>query len=197
MILEDIASVVAGQIMTRVSADKDTGDEVMESVTVLVPKAICEGAIIKVDLGKVNLSKAIDDDKYTQEGDVIIKLSTPYDAVYISKENVGLAIPSFCAAIRLMDDKVDAKYLLAYLNSSYVRNQLTSKVMGASRPMIKITDIRKLNIPDVSKQNQQDIGEAYMLSAKKRTILLEMIEVERNLMENIVLASMKGEIDND
>lgn len=188
MRLEDIANVIAGQIMTRVTDENNEG----ESVQVLVPKAIVGGIIVKEDLGKAVLSKSVDEDKYTQEGDVVIKLSTPYDAAYVTAEDAGIVIPSFCATIRITKENLmDAKYLSAFLNTSYVRNQLTAKVVGSARPMIKITDVRALEIPKVSMKDMRDIGEAYMLSGMKKVTLLEMIATESKLMENIVLASIK------
>ena len=91
MILENIADVIAGQIMTRVTEDNNDG----EAVQVLAPKAISNGIIIKEDLGKAVLSKDVDENKYTKEGDVVIKLSTPYDAAYVTSKDIGLVIPSF------------------------------------------------------------------------------------------------------
>ena len=140
MTLENIASVTAGQIMTRVTADKDAGEQVLGNVQVLVPKAIVSGVIVKDDLGDAELGKQIDEEKYTHEGDVVIKLSTPYDAAYVDEENAGIAIPSFCAAIRITDnDKLDARYLTAFINSPYVRDELTAKVVGSARPMTKLS----------------------------------------------------------
>lgn len=194
MRLEDIANVIAGQIMTRVTDENSNGEEVQ----VLVPKAIVDGIIVKEDLGRAVLSKAVDEDRYTQEGDVVIKLSTPYDAAYVTADDAGLVIPSFCATIRITDENlVDAKYLSAFLNTSYVRNILTAKVVGSGRPMIKITDIRALELPEVSVKDMRDIGEAYMLSGKKKATLLEMIETESKLMENIVLESIKEGLSNE
>lgn len=194
MILENIADVIAGQIMTRVTEDNNDG----EPVQVLAPKAISSGIIIKEDLGKAVLSKAVDENKYTKEGDVVIKLSTPYDAAYVTSKDIGLVIPSFCATIRISNDNlIDAKYLSAFLNTSYVRNQLTAKVVGSSRPMIKISDIRALEIPEVSIDDMRDIGEAYMLSGRKKEILLEMVQAESMLMENIILASIKEGMNNE
>lgn len=194
MILENIADVIAGQIMTRVTEDNNDG----EPVQVLAPKAISNGIIIKEDLGKAVLSKDVDENKYTKEGDVVIKLSTPYDAAYVTSKDIGLVIPSFCATIRISNDNlIDAKYLSAFLNTSYVRNQLTAKVVGSSRPMIKISDIRALEIPEVSIEDMRDIGEAYILSGRKKGILLEMVQTESMLMENIILASIKEGMNNE
>lgn len=198
MRLEKIASVTVGQIMTRVTVDRDSGDSVVDTVKVLVPKAISSGVIVKEDLGEAELTKVIDEDKFTQAGDVVIKLSTPYDAAYVTEEYAGIAIPSFCAAIRITDEnEMDATYLSAFLNSSYVREQLTAKVVGSARPMIKVTDIRALEIPKLSVEDRRDIGKAFILSGQKKATLQEMIDNESRLMENIVLASIKEGMDNE
>lgn len=198
MRLEEIASVTVGQIMTRVTADRDSGDSVVDTVKVLVPKAISSGVIVKEDLGNAEITKLIDEEKFTQTGDVVIKLSTPYDAAYVTEEYVGIAIPSFCAAIRITDEnKMDATYLSAFLNSSYVREQLTAKVVGSARPMIKVTDIRALEIPKLSVEDRRDIGKAFILSGQKKATLQEMIDNESRFMENIVLASIKEGIGNE
>lgn len=189
--LDDIATVSVGQIMTRVSSDDKNNDERKE-VKVLVPKSISGGVIVGKDLGVTFLSKEIDQDKYTRVGDVVIKLSTPYDAAYVTEEFKGIAIPSFCAAIRVNDKEVNPKYLSAFFNSSYVRELLISKVQGSTRPMIKISDIRAIELPSVTKADMKDIGEAFLLSGEKKITLQKMIENESELMNNIVLESIKG-----
>lgn len=187
--LGDIANVAVGQILTRVTNMGNEG----KAVPVLSPKAIVSGVINKDDLGEAVLTKDIDEKKYTKEGDVVIKLSTPYDAAYVTEEMAGLVIPSFCAVVRAKEDApADTKYLSAFLNSSYVRDQLVSKVVGSTRPMLKISDINGLEIPEVTEQDMRDIGEAYFLSGRKKLILNEMIKAEERLMESIVLASIKG-----
>ena len=73
MTLDKIASVVAGQIMTRVTADKDAGDQVVESVKVLIPKAISSGVIVKEDLGDADqcpegrIEQGVDDEKVSSK----------------------------------------------------------------------------------------------------------------------------------
>lgn len=194
VILWDIASVTVGQILTRVISKSDDG----KVVPVLQTKAVTAGIINKEDLGQAVLSKDVDEDKYTREGDIVIKLSTPYDAAYVTADMAGLVIPSFCAAIRVTKkDMIDAKYLSAFLNTGYVKEQLLSKVVGSAKPMIKISDIRELNVPTGLDGDMKDIGEAYMLSGKKRLLLSEMIRTEEKLMENIVLASVKEVADHE
>ncbi len=195
MRLDDIANVVVGQIMTRVNAGEGNNEQGTKTIKVLVPKAIAEGVVNKDDLGDATINKEIDGDKYTKEGDIIIKLSTPYDAAFIDAENVGLAIPSFCAAIRIKDEvKYDAQYLTAVLNSEYAREILKSKIVGSARPMIKVTDLRALKVPELS---MSDIGVAYVLSGKKKTLLKKMIDMETSIMESIILKSIKEGVTNE
>ena len=194
MKLEDYAEVIVGQIMTRVTTG---GDDEGKTIRVLSPKAISNGVINIDDVGTAILSKDIDNDKFTREGDVVIKLSTPYDAAYITAETVGLAIPSFCAIIRKSVNGIEGGYLSAFLNSRYVRDQLTAKVSGGNRPMVKVTDIRSLEIPNISESDMKDIGEAFMLSGKKREALLEMVHTEEQIMNTIVMNSIIGGMRNE
>lgn len=197
MKLKEVAKITVGQIMPRVSAENKNEEEIIGTVNVLAPKAISDGIIVKENLGELQICKKIDEEKFTKEGDVVVKLSTPYDATYVTKENEGLAVPSFCAIIRVKEDKLDAKYLSAFFNTEYVREILKSKVMGSIRPMVKVSDLRNLDIPYVSKEDMADIGQAYILSGKKKSILSDMIETETKIMENIVLKSIKKGMENE
>lgn len=197
MKLKEVAKITVGQIMPRVSAENKNEEEIIGTVNVLAPKAISDGIIVKENLGELQICKKIDAEKFTKEGDVVVKLSTPYDATYVTKENEGLAVPSFCAIIRVKEDKLDAKYLSAFFNTEYVREILKSKVMGSIRPMVKVSDLRNLDIPYVSEEDMADIGQAYILSGKKKSILSDMIETETKIMENIVLKSIKKGMENE
>ena len=197
MKLKEVAKITVGQIMPRVSAENKNEEEIIGTVNVLAPKAISDGIIVKENLGELQICKKIDEEKFTKEGDVVVKLSTPYDATYVTKENEGLAVPSFCAIIRVKEDKLDAKYLSAFFNTEYVREILKSKVMGSIRPMVKVSDLRNLDIPYVSEEDMADIGQAYILSGKKKSILSDMVETETKIMENIVLKSIKKGMENE
>lgn len=197
MKLKEVAKITVGQIMPRVSAENKNEEEIIGTVNVLAPKAISDGIIVKENLGELQICKKIDEEKFTKEGDVVVKLSTPYDATYVTKENEGLAVPSFCAIIRVKEDKLDAKYLSAFFNTEYVREILKSKVMGSIRPMVKVSDLRNIDIPYVTEEDMADIGQAYILSGKKKSILSDMIETETKIMENIVLKSIKKGMENE
>lgn len=196
MKLEEFSEVIVGQIMTRVTTEAEGEGK---HIRVLTPKAISNGVINIEDIGTASITKEIGEEKYTREEDVVIKLSTPYDAAYITSETTELAIPSFCAIIRIKDNfsNINAKYLSAFLNSQYVREILMSKVSGGLKPMVKVTDIRNLDFPKVSEADMKDIGEAFMLSGQKKETLKKMINAEDQIMKTIVMNSIVGGIENE
>ena len=63
--------------------------------------------------------------------------------------------------------------------------------------MVKVTDIRSLEIPNISESDMKDIGEAFMLSGKKREALLEMVRTEEQIMNTIVMNSIIGGMRNE
>lgn len=86
MKLGDIAhTIYSGQIMTRVEAKEEVGDLVLETRKVLVPKAIDNGRVNHDHLAEAKLKKRIDQDRITQRGDIVLKLSRPYDAAHIEE----------------------------------------------------------------------------------------------------------------
>lgn len=191
MKLGEIADIVSGQNMTRVSADSGS-EKVLRKMKVLIPKAIGDGMVIEDELSEVGIIKEIDPEKCTKCGDIIIKLSTPYESALISDEQTGIAIPSFCAAIRLKGTVYSSTYLTAFLNTRAVRESLAARVAGSIRPMIRIADLKDLNLPVISDEDMEDIGNAFLLSGKKRRMLQEMIVLEQEIMENIIVASTEG-----
>ena len=60
--------------------------------------------------------------------------------------------------------------------------------------MIRIADLKDLDLPIIPDADMEDIGKAFLLSGKKRYVLQEMISLEKNIMENIIVSSMEGGI---
>ena len=193
MKIADISGkIYSGQIISRVDAKEEVGDVVLEERKVLIPKAISGGRVTHADLGTVKLKKTVDEDRITRQGDIVLKLSTPYDAAYIGKDDEGLVVPSFCSILRGIEaSKADTQFITAYLNTEYVREILKSKVAGTTMPMIKISDVRDLEIPNVSPEKQKALGEAYSLSCQKQDVLREMLFNEQVLINSVVLNAVK------
>ena len=187
--LEDLAEITVGQIIARVRESE--GSE-MVTYKVLQPRSITEGAIIDEFITEETLSGKIDGNRFSSEGDVVIKLSTPYEAAVIDEAHVGCLVPSFCATVKA-NKGVSSAYICALINSSYVREQLKAKIAGTTRAMVKITDLRSIEVPELSKQQMESLGEEYLLSGKKRLILKQLADAEKEIMDARILNSIKGE----
>lgn len=194
MKLDEMVNVFSGQIISRVEAKEDVGDTVIEERQVLIPKAIYSGRVTHADLGSVKLKKAVDAERITKKNDVVLKLSTPYDAAYITEDDEGLVVPSFCCVLRTTKAGIDPEFLAAFLNAEYSREKLKAKVAGSTMPMIKISDVKDFDIPDVSLRIQKNLGEAYSLSCQKQDVLRELLSNEQKLIESVVMNAVKKAI---
>lgn len=189
--LGSLADVMVGQIMTRVSSKDGEGNE----VKVIVPGAVCQGYINEYSLGSANLVKKLGDKFYTKPGDLVMKLTADYDVALVKEEEAGIAISSLVCVIRSKD--IEPKYLCAVLNSEKIKNELQIKAAGAIRPMIKVSDVRDLDIPVVSKEKQEKIGRTFELSGEKIQTLQEIISNERAIMNALVNNHILEEMDNE
>ena len=189
--LEDLAEVLVGQIMTRVSSKDGEGQE----VRVLVPGAVEQGYIIESSLGVNNIIKGIDNKYYTQKGDIVMKLTADYDAAIIGEDQLGIVVSSLICVIRAK--KIDYRYLCAVLNSEYVKSEIRTKAAGAMRPMLKASDIRNIGIPVLSKTAQDTIGKTYELSKQKELLLMDMIDNEQEIMKAVINNSILEEIRHE
>lgn len=191
-------NVYSGQIISRLEAKDEVGDNVLEERKVLIPKAISNGRVNHSDLGIVKLKKSVDAERITKKGDVVLKLSTPYDAAYIEEDDEGLVVPSFCCIIRIgKEAKINPEFLVTYLNTSYARELLKAKVAGSTMPMIKISDVKDFEVPDISITKQQTLGEAYSLSCHKQSVLKDLLLNEQKIIENVLMNTVKEALAND
>ena len=169
--------IYSGQIMGRVLAE-DNNDVKAKVFKVIVPKAITSDGFISVkDLAEEKLKETPDKNRVTKLGDIVIKLSTPYDSALITEETVDCVIPSFCALIRNVEG-VDKNYLLAFLNSKICKEQLKSKVLGSVMTILSVGKIKDVEIPLPDKEEQYKIGKSYREVQEKVATLQRIIELE-------------------
>lgn len=175
---ECIEKIIGGQIMSRVTANTDKGEEVVEIRKVLVPKCIHgDGTITAADMSEESLKVAADPKRLTQNGDIVMKLSTPYDAGLITEETAGAIVPSFCAILKT-DGTIERDYLLAFLNSSTCKKQLRVQVNGSIMTVLSVGKIGNVDIPIPSLVEQQEIGHRFVETANKLAIFQKIAELE-------------------
>lgn len=182
--LEDIFDITGGQITSRIEVKDDSAG--YNVAQVLIPKAIANGFVSTADLGTLKihdtLSNVVDSRRITAENDIVIKLSSPYDACLITKQDEGLLVPSFCACLRTKNNAkiaCDLNYALAFLNSKYCQAQIKHSVAGSTIAIISVTLLRKLKMPLPIAGQQKAIADNYINSMKKLVIFQKMLSLEK------------------
>lgn len=183
MSLKDLKiDILSGQIMSRVTIKPGSDEEIIESRKVIIPKAVLSDGTIDVSvLPTENLKTPADKKRLTQINDIVIKLSSPYDAAIIDEQSADCLVPSFCAIIKSSDD-VDVNYLLAFLNSNFCKEQLKVNVAGSIMTVLSVGKVASVQMPVPEKKEQVEIGMSYRKTQKKLSIIREIaaLEAKRN-----------------
>lgn len=133
------------------------GDDLIET-RVLTPAAMTDSRIDDTQLVIEAVSK-VKEELFTQEGDVIIKASTPYDCVYIDKEHEGLLVTSFGLILRPNSKcQIDMRYLALFLGLKQTNSELQNMSKGMTIQLLRKRDIGDLMIPIPSAGEQARLG---------------------------------------
>ena len=175
-------NIIGGQITSRIEA-KDISEK-FETMKVLVPKAISNGGVKHEELGTLDVKLGVDSKRITKAGDIVMKLSTPYDACLITKEDEGLLVPSFCAIINNLPENIDTEYLLAFINSQPCKLQIKNIVSGSLTAILSTGQIKKIAIPVPSFDEQQEIANRYTQFIKKIQLLEKIVKLENEYLDS-------------
>lgn len=175
-------NIIGGQITSRIEA-KDISEK-FETMKVLVPKAISNGGVKHEELGTLDVKLGVDSKRITKAGDIVMKLSTPYDACLITKEDEGLLVPSFCAIINNLPENIDTEYLLAFINSQSCKLQIKNIVSGSLTAILSTGQIKKIAIPVPSFDEQQEIANRYTQFIKKIQLLEKIVKLENEYLDS-------------
>lgn len=212
--LGEIAEIIGGQITSRL--EKKVIDDLFETPTdsdkssvklkaqVLMPKAISNAFVDKSSLPTITCEKDskesvdapdltffVDESKITKADTLVLKLSTPYDACVITKDDENLIVPSFCASLKITDNDVDLLYLLAFLNSNLYQNQIKKIVAGSAIALISVGTVKEINVPIPPKAEQEKIGKNFIGTMKKLNLINKITTLEIEKI-NAVFNGMEG-----
>ena len=170
--------IIGGQIMSRITSKGDS-EEGIGKWRVVVPKCIqADGSIDDTEMPEEVLVSKPDPKRVTELGDIVMKLSTPYDAACVEEGAVGCIIPSFCAIIK-STGKLNRDYLLAFLNSNTCKTQLKLQVAGSTMAMLSVGKVKNITIPVPPMEVQERIGNQFNETRRKVQIAKKIILLEQ------------------
>ena len=181
MKLKEIANeIITGVLTKRVVYDGEGKDPSLKDGRILVPKSINDGLIDHALLQNVKLEKEVKEKFYTKKGDVIMKLSTPYDSCVIEKdEDEGLIVPSFSVIIRGIKAPYSPYFVIAFLSSKCAWKEIERIHSGRALSIISNETISELEVPDFSKEEIREISDRYIHYLKFRRLSSEIISLEK------------------
>ena len=179
-------SFIGGQITSRIESDERKGDPVIGKIKVIPPKAIKEGKIDHDELYELEYKTEFDEKKLTKEGDIVVKLSTPYDSACITDADEGLLITSYCIIIRNTGDAILSDYLAAFCNSECYRRQVMNMVSGATIPMLTIGKVKEAQMSLPTMDEQRQIADYSRNISEKESVMKRIILLEREKLEVIL-----------
>lgn len=192
--LEELVDIIGGQIMTRVKVN-DSTDEFVEERKVIVPKAITDSGQIDLEqLAVEKLKVSADEKRLTRVGDIVIKLNSPFTSATITEESAHCMVPSFCAIIRIKDDKneeIIPGYLQAFLNSSSCRNQIEAMVQGSLVTILHVGKLKSVDVPIPDIRLQESIGKEYRNTQHKLSLIREIEKLEK-LKNDAIFYELEG-----
>lgn len=179
-------TIVGGQIVKRVIADPIKGDEVVDKARrTIVAKTVDEGCINEDGIVINDYRTAPDPKRLTKEGDIVVKLSSPYNAVIIDKDHEDMLVSSFCSIIRSIKG-IDQNYLVAFLNSEICQKQLESSVAGTLMGVLSNGKLSEIEIPLPDEKKQKEIGDFFNKTIKSRILLSKIQKLEEEKLASMI-----------
>lgn len=178
----ELCSVRAG-IPTGRLKDASASDA-NAKVRLLVPRAMVDG---RIDDGNLVMAMAekVKESFYTVPGDVVVKLSAPYDTVYIDEAHAGIIITSFAAVLRPLPSAiVDRRYLALYLSLPQTTEALKAMSTGTAMSVLKTSAIMGLGIPALPIDDQRRLGELFVNVMERKEVCRTIMRLSDLLLES-------------
>lgn len=128
----------------------------------------------------------IDNKQISKEGDIIIRLSYPNTAVYITKELEGIVVPSLFVSIRINDKCILPEFVQIYLNSDNCKRNITADIVGSAVYVLKASSIRQIKIPVCEIKYQNKIIKMNHLIMKEKVLLNELLQEKARYHKQII-----------
>lgn len=182
--IKDIAEVGSGLVVARKKAihEKDA----IKTYKQLNLRAINKNGYIEFnELETLKAKEVVDEYYLSHEGDIIVRLTDPFTAVYITKETEGIVISSNFCIIRC-SNKYSPDYLSYYINSDTAKKLLLSNLQGSIMKNINMSSVGELQIPEIPLEKQKVIGNLLRAQTKKIIVLKRILELEEKQQKAIL-----------
>lgn len=196
MILEEIASIKTGLVLSRKKAE--VSYEVQATYDLLSLRSISDDGVIKInDIDQFQSNETLDGHYFTSKGDILMRLSQPNMAVYIDEEQSGLLVPSYFAIIKVHHGDFLPQYVAWYLNSDIVKKELERSQSGSRIPSMNQNVMNGLPIAKVSLDKQKELVDIWKLHLREKTLYQQLIKEKEQRFKGISNAIINGTLGEE
>lgn len=174
--LDDMAEILSGLSYRRYL------DESGDNFKVIVQRSI-KGDGDLSDFEEMSLKHDIKDRYFTQENDVLMKMTYPYDVVCVKQEN--LVVSDRIAIIRL-DEGFDPEFIAHLLTNAHVKKQLHELGGSGKMPHTSLKEIKQLRLAVPDLDTQIKYGRLLNTINDKIAEDLRQVDYDRHLKEAIL-----------
>lgn len=191
MKLGNIANISTGLVLNRKTAIIES--DIKKKYKVLSLLSVAESGWINQSLLEDFHSNEILKDKYTtKSNDIVIRLSSPYTCILITNETEGLLVPSQFSIIRVSSEDIVPGYIAYILDAEPTKQDYFRTSLGATIPVIRVSQLRDTEIPMVEINKQKAIGEYRSLMIKELLLHHQLIELVNKKNKQIEIRLMEG-----
>lgn len=175
MILEDIATIRTGVVTTR----KKAGTDEVPQYKYKLLNLKCSAPAGYLDLQYTEELETVESLKaeyFTQADDILVRLSSPYTVIMITKEEwCGYLVPSHFAIIRVDKTKASPEYVLWLLKRDSTKQKILQNISGSGAfGTINSKFFNNLNVRNLPLNKQRLIGRIQLLTEKEQELLIKL-----------------------
>lgn len=178
MKLGEISEIRTGLVLSRKQSKSDAGIDYHVLTLSSIEK---EGRINLNTIENFKSVTELDNKLLTKQGNIIIRLSNPYTAVYIKEEYENILMPSLIASIEINSKDFLPEYIQIFLNSENCKERLRKEANGTVIVTVNTKILKELEIPELPIWKQKDLIEyenSYYTEKKLTEQILELKEKE-------------------
>ena len=192
MKLSEGFEISIGMVLSRKKAKKSVSSEYRYKLLTL--KSVTEwGEIEKLALEEFISDSEIESSYLTQMGDVIVRLTEPYSAIYIESDNEELLVPSNFAIIRNQQGKYSAEFIQCYFNANQGKNIIRRMAAGSALSAISISNLKEIEIEQYSKEQQEKFVVVNKLFLQEKKLFERLIKERDKQLQGINQEILKVE----
>jgi len=144
------------------------------------------GGINKASLDTFESVKKLNEKYFSKTGDIIMRQTAPFTAVYITEELKDILIPDYFFIIKVKEPQaLLPEFLSLYLNSEKMRRIFVRLSTGVAVTKLFVKNLEAIKIPLFDMQKQRTIIPLNNLLVEREQLLEAFIENNRKLQKGI------------